>query len=75
MATYNQTQVGSWLTDATWGGGGHPSANGDDVNVNFVLTYDAGASAVQYNAVAINNNGKIKNKNFRQLTSEVKWKS
>ena len=33
MADYTATQHGEWNTDATWGGGGHPTGvDGADIN-------------------------------------------
>ena len=54
-ATYTSTQTGNWNTDATWGGGGHPSANDDIVNIaaSHIVTYDAGDSAVTWGNVTV----------------------
>lgn len=55
-ATYTCTQDGNWNTDATWGGGGHPSANDDVVTINnasYDVVYDAGDSAVTWGNVSV----------------------
>lgn len=53
-ATYTATQDGAWNTDATWGGGGHPSANDDVANINaYAVSYDAGDSAVTWGNVTV----------------------
>lgn len=57
MADYTSTQNGNWNTDATWGGGGHPSANDDTATIGHEVTYDAGDSAITWGNVTINNAG------------------
>ena len=57
MATYTSTQNGNWNTDATWGGGGHPTSNDDIAVIGHEVTYDAGDSAVTWGNVTINSSG------------------
>ena len=59
MATYTSTQDGNWNTDATWGGGGHPSLDNDLAVIGHVVTYDAGDSAVTWGNVTVNNGGRL----------------
>jgi hypothetical protein len=58
-ATYTSTQAGNWDTDATWGGGGHPSVAGDVVIIGHAVSYNAGASAVAWGNVTVNSGGMI----------------
>lgn len=57
MATYTSTQNGNWSDDATWGGGGHPSANDDIINVGHTVTYDMGDSVVTWGSCTITSGG------------------
>lgn len=57
MATYTSTQDGNWTADATWGGGGHPSVNGDIANIGHDVTFDGGIDAITYNDVTITSGG------------------
>jgi hypothetical protein len=57
MATYTSTQNGAWNTDATWGGSGHPSANGDIVNIRHQVTWDRGVDTVTFNNILIPDTG------------------
>ena len=59
MATYTTTQDGNWNTDATWGGGGHPTLNDDIVVIGHDVTFDAGVSAVTWGNVTINSGGML----------------
>jgi len=57
MATYTSTQNGNWNTDATWGGGGHPSLDNDVVNIGHEVTYDAGDLDIDFGNITITNGG------------------
>jgi len=57
MADYTSTQNGNWSADATWGGGGHPSANDDTATMGHEVTYDMGDSAIAWGNVTINASG------------------
>ena len=59
MATYTSTQDGAWNTDATWGGGGHPSSNDDVAVIGHVVTYDAGVSAITWGNITVNSGGML----------------
>lgn len=58
-ATYTTTQDGNWNTDATWGGGGHPTSNDDIAVIGHDVTYDAGESAVTWGNVTVNSGGML----------------
>ena len=59
MATYTTTQDGNWNTDATWGGGGHPTSNDDIAVIGHDVTYDAGVSAVTWGNITLNSGGML----------------
>jgi hypothetical protein len=59
MATYTSTQDGNWNTDATWGGGGHPTINDDVAVIGHDVTYDAGESSIVWGSVTINSGGML----------------
>ncbi|MFZ2724886.1 MAG: hypothetical protein WAX77_01405, partial [Methylococcaceae bacterium] len=59
MATYTTTQDGNDQSDATWGGGGHPTSNDDIRVIGHKVTYDAGVSAVTWGNITINNAGML----------------
>ena len=58
-ATYTTTQDGNWNTDATWGGGGHPTSNDDVAVIGHDVTYDAGESSIVWGNVTINSGGML----------------
>lgn len=59
MATYTTTQDGNDQSDATWGGGGHPTSNDDVRVIGHKVTYDAGVSAVTWGDITINSGGML----------------
>lgn len=56
MASYTSTQAGDFNTDATWGGGGHPSSSGDTATIGHLVT---AASNVVCGAITINSSGDL----------------